>query len=51
MQFANRAAIVAVLFTTLIENLRLCFSAEAGLVLNLFSNLKNEPYVFIKLFL
>jgi len=36
MQFANCAALVAVLFTTLIENLRLCSSAEAGIVLNLF---------------
>jgi len=49
----------AVLFTTLItnictkmENLRLCTSAEAGIVLNLFLNLyKNEPRVLVKLFL
>jgi len=40
---ANCAALAAVLFTTLIanicseiENLRLCFSAEAEIVLNLF---------------
>jgi len=32
--FANRVALAAALFTTLIENLRLCFSAEAGLFLN-----------------
>jgi len=38
MQFANSAALAAVLFTTLIENLRLCSSAKAGIVLNLFLN-------------
>jgi len=31
--FANCTALAAVLFTTLIENLRLCSSAEAGLLL------------------
>jgi len=34
MHFANGAALVAVLFTTLTENLILCSSAEAGIVLN-----------------
>jgi len=34
--FANCAALAAVLLTTLIENLRLCSSAEAGFVFNLF---------------
>jgi len=41
MQFANYAALAAVLFSalianicSLIENLRLCSSAEAGIVLN-----------------
>jgi len=34
MQFANCAALAAVLFTTLSENLRLCSSAEAGVILN-----------------
>jgi len=29
MQFANCVALAAALFTTLIENLRLCSSAEA----------------------
>jgi len=32
MHFANCAALAAVLFTTLIENLRLCTFAEAGLL-------------------
>jgi len=46
------AALAAVLFTTLIENLRLCSSAEAGIVHNLFLNFEqNEPRVLIKLFL
>jgi len=44
----NCAALSAVMFCTLIENLRLCSSAEAGIVLNLS---KNEPCVLIKLFL
>jgi len=52
MHSANCAALAAVLFTTLIENLRLYSSAEAEIVLNLFLNLsKNEPRVLIKLFL
>jgi len=38
MHFANSAALGADLFTTLIENMRLCSSAEAGIVLNLFLN-------------
>jgi len=39
MHFGNCVALAAVfLFTTLIENLRLCFSAEAGIALNLFLN-------------
>jgi len=36
MHFANCVAVAAVLFTTLIENLILYSSAEAGIVLNLF---------------
>jgi len=32
----------AVLFTTLTENLRLCTSAEAGIVLNLFLNFEQK---------
>jgi len=36
IHFANCAALAVVLFTTLIENLRLCSSAETGIVLNLF---------------
>jgi len=52
MYFANCAALAAVLFTTLIENLRLCSSAKAWIVLNLFLNFeKNEPRVLMKLFL
>jgi len=38
MLFANCAALAAVLFTILIENLRFFSSAEAGIVLNLFLN-------------
>jgi len=38
MHFANCAALAAVLFSTLAENLRLCSSAEAGIMLNLFLN-------------
>jgi len=34
MHFANCAALAAVLFTTLTEIMRLCSSAEAGIVLN-----------------
>jgi len=42
MHFANCAAFAAVWFTTLIENLRLCSSAEARIVLNLFLNFKQK---------
>jgi len=38
MRFADCAALADALFTTLIENLRLCFSAEAGIVINLLLN-------------
>jgi len=40
--FANCAALVAVLFTILIENLRLCSSAEAGTVFSLFLNFEQK---------
>jgi len=51
MHFANCRALAAVLFTTLIENLSLCSSAEFEIALNLFLNLsKNKPSVFIKFF-
>jgi len=36
MHFADCAALAAILFTTLTQNLGLCSSAEAGIVLNLF---------------
>jgi len=49
MHFANFAALAAVLFHTLTQNLRLCSSAEAGIVLKLWA--KNELRVLIKLFL
>jgi len=42
MHFDNFAALTAVLFTTLTENLRLCTSAEAGIVLNLFLNFEQK---------
>jgi len=42
MHFANCAALAAVLFTTLIENLRLYSSAEAGIMLNLFLNFEQK---------
>jgi len=43
---------ITVIICSLIENLRLYSSADAGIVLNLFLNLsKNEPRVFIKLLL
>jgi len=42
MPFANCAAFTVVLFTTLIENLRLCSSAEAGIVLSLFLNFEQK---------
>jgi len=45
MHYANCAALTTVLFTTLIENLKLCSCAEAGIVL------KFWPRVLIKLFL
>jgi len=38
MHFGNCVALAAVLFTILIENLRLLSSAEAGIVLNLYLN-------------
>jgi len=38
MHFADCAALAAVLFNTLIENLRLCSSAEAGIVVKLLLN-------------
>jgi len=38
MHFANCAALAVVLFTTLTANLRLCSSAKAGIILNLFLN-------------
>jgi len=42
MPFANCAVLAAVLFTTLIENLRLFSSAEAEFVLNLFLNFEQK---------
>jgi len=42
MHFANCAVFAAALFTTLIENLRLCSSAEAGIVLNLFLDFEQK---------
>jgi len=42
MHFANCAARVVVLFTTLTEKLRLCSSAEAEVVLNLFLNFEQK---------
>jgi len=42
MHFANCVTLAAVLFITLIENLRLCFFAEAGFVLNLFLNFEQK---------
>jgi len=42
MHFANCAALAAVLFITLTENLRLCSSVEAGVVLNLFLNFEQK---------
>jgi len=42
MHFANCEAHAAVLFTTLIEDLRLCSSAEAWIVLNLFLNVEKN---------
>jgi len=40
--FANCAALAAILFNTLIENLRVCSSAKAGIVLNLFLNFEQK---------
>jgi len=42
MHFANCAALAAVLFTTLIETLRLCSSTKAEIVLNLFLNFEQK---------
>jgi len=42
MPFANCVAFTAVLFNTLIENLRLCSSAEAGIAFNLFLNFEQK---------
>jgi len=42
MHFANCMVLATVLFATLIENLRLCSSAEAGIVLNLFLNFEQK---------
>jgi len=42
MHFANCAALAAVLFTALTENLRLCSPAEAEIVLNLFLNFEQK---------
>jgi len=42
MRFANCVALAAVFFTILIENLRLCSSAEAGIVINLFLNFEQK---------
>jgi len=47
MHFANCAALAAVLFTTLTQNLRLCSFAEAGIVLNLFLNFEKMSHVFL----
>jgi len=49
MHFANGAALAVVLFIILTQNLRLCSSAKAGIVLKFWA--KNEPHVLIKLFL
>jgi len=46
MHFANGAALAAVLFTTLTQNLSLCSLAEAGIVLKF--SAKNEPRVLTK---
>jgi len=42
MHIANCAALAAVLFTTLTQNLRISSSAEAGIVLNLFLNFEQK---------
>jgi len=54
MHFANCATLAAALFTTLIENLRFCSSAEAEIILNFFLNFEEKwascsyKIVFIK---
>jgi len=40
--FASCVALAAVLFTTLIEKLRLCSSAEAGIVLKLYMSIMSS---------
>jgi len=42
MKLANCATLAAVLFITLIEHLKLCSSAEVGIVLNLFLNFEQK---------
>jgi len=42
MHFANCATLAAVLFITSIENLKLCSSAEAEMVLDLFLNFEQK---------
>jgi len=42
MHSVNCVAVAAVLFTVLTENLRLCLSAKAGIVLNLFLNFEQN---------
>jgi len=42
MHFVTCAALAAVLFTTLIENLSLCSSAMARIVFNLFLNFEQK---------
>jgi len=42
MHFANCMALAAILFTDLIENLRLNSTVEAGIVLNFFLNIEQK---------
>jgi len=42
MHLTNCVALAAVLFTILIENLRLCSSVKAEIVLNLFLNFEQK---------
>jgi len=42
MHFANCVALAVVSFMILIKNLRICSSAEAGIVLNLCLNFKQK---------
>jgi len=42
MHFAYCVVLAVVLFTTLTENLRLCYSVEAGFFLNLFLNFEQN---------